>query len=64
MDRNETLNISIPDEIQCENCKWAPVDARDYHCIKYKFKPSNVLYEGAKCEKFVASEDEEDDGRD
>ena len=59
----DELSIKVStDEIKCKKCVWGLLDAYSIGCAKYKFKPSDVLYENADCKKFEDNgEDENED---
>ena len=62
MNKNEVLFTRTPSAEFCKRCKNAldPVTVAgirmerfDYaYCAKYSFKPHDVLWEGAECERF------------
>lgn len=47
----EGLSIKVPDENKCAcfYCKNGLWGAGDSSCLKYKVKPSGVLYDNKKC---------------
>lgn len=60
MEKN--IDIKIPKiDCPCKRCVWALDTPNLINCGKYKLKPSDVLYESAKCPKFEANEFDPDD---
>lgn len=59
----EKYSIKLPsDNTKCKTCKFElSFDGKNYHCAKFRFKPSEILYEGEDCPKYEKSEVEMDE---
>lgn len=58
--KEDILEIKTsPDDIKCTKCIFAG-EPFNIGCAKYKIKPTEVLYEGKDCEKFIQGEEEDE----
>ena len=54
MEKNVSLSIKvIDDDCMCNQCHFCCGIPGASYCMKYRVKPSEILYEDAKCPKFL-----------
>ena len=62
MKEDEVIGWKVPPKnIQCKNCFNSSDNPFSHNCLKYRFKPNSVFYDGKECPKFEYIEDEEDE---